>query len=307
MVPRIVASYTTLPSRYEVLQKSISTLKNQTIQPDAIYVTLPKKARRLNQEYPEPPQSLTSLCTIVRSEIDYGPITKLYGALIKETDPDTIIISCDDDVGFPPNLIETLLAHHKDHPKAAICGTGVLLKHGWFFMSIVYSVAPFSQWKHFTGFPIPKSGRNVDLVFGSAGVLYTRDMFPSKENLEKELFRYSLEDSDLFHNDDILISGYLCRQGIKRRIFDDIPEITHFSGSDALSSDFFKMWNRMQVAYTKAQGQDMFQETEDSSMAETPAARTAILVLFLIIVIWYAIQNWVDHSYSAKISSLVDF
>jgi len=63
-------------------------------------VTIPKISARLNIEYPPIPDDITKLCKIVHIDVDYGPITKIYGALISETDPNTIIISCDDDVHF---------------------------------------------------------------------------------------------------------------------------------------------------------------------------------------------------------------
>src|SRR5579862_1496481 len=109
---RVVASYTTLPSRYDVLQKSILSLKRQTHKLDAIYLTLPKKATRLNKEYPPISTELSSLCTVISSDIDYGPLTKIYGALVSENDPNTVIISCDDDVDFPDNFVETLISYH---------------------------------------------------------------------------------------------------------------------------------------------------------------------------------------------------
>lgn len=309
MIPRIVATYTTLPSRYEVLERSIQTLKNQSVPLQAIYVTLPKKARRLNQEYPEPPESLKKLCTIVRSDTDYGPLTKIYGALVSESDPNTVIISCDDDVGFPSNFVETLLKHHQARPQVAICGTGALLGNGMYLLSIVSTVKPFTHWRRFTGFSIPSKGRKIDLVFGVAGVLYTRGMFPKKSDLYEDLLEYALRDDDIFHNDDILISGYLCKKGIARYIYEDIPEITHFNGSDALSGNLIKMWNRMGRALTKIQDLGMFQEMEVTSAAETPVARGFILLLFLIIVIWFFFQNILDyHSFSGpSTAAFVDF
>jgi hypothetical protein len=286
---RVVATYTTIPSRYDVLKRSILTLKEQTHKLDAIYLTLPFKAKRLNKEYPPLPEDLAALCTVVRTEIDYGPLTKIYGALISEKDPGTVIISCDDDVFFEPNHVESLLAHHETHPQSAICGTGALIGRGLFFISIVSTVRPFHGWSGFTGFEVDKRGHRVDLIFGVAGVLYTRGMFPSNETLREELLRHSLEDDDIFLNDDVLISGYLSKKGIERRVFFDIPTIHHDNGSDALSSDIFKMIWRLNTAINKVRALGFFPTMEDVPLDETPAWRVFVTIIFVIAIIILAV------------------
>lgn len=285
MDTRVVASYTTIPGRYGVLKQSILTLKNQTHKLDAIYLTIPHRMTRLNKEYPPLPDDLAELCTVVRSDFDYGPLTKIYGALVSESDPNTIIISCDDDVFFAPNHIEVLLQHHKTHPNSAICGTGALLGRGLFFISIVSTVHPFKEWSGLTGFPVGKEGHKVDLIFGVAGVLYTRGMFPNNDNLHEEILHHSLEDDAIFHNDDVLVSGYLSKQGIERRVFYDIPTIQHANGEDALSGDVFKMIGRMNTAITKVKERGFFPTMEEVSLQDTPAGRIIFALLLLIIVV----------------------
>jgi len=283
---RIVVSYTTLPSRYNVLKESMLSMTKQTRKPDAIYLALPNKATRLGKEYPTLPDDIINMCTVINTEVDYGPITKIYGALISETDPNTIIISCDDDVFFDPHFIEILLKHHLDHPKSCICGTGALIGRGLFFISIVSTVKPFDRWKGFTGFTVDeKNGRKIDLIFGVAGVLYTRSMFPSNENLYDELLQHSMNDDTIFHNDDVLISGYLSKNGIERRIFNDIPAIHHANGEDALSIDVFKMIRRMSTSIDNVKKLGFFTTMEESDILETPAARVIFTLIISVIII----------------------
>lgn len=286
---RVVATYTTLPSRYDVLKRSILSLKAQTHKLDAIYVSIPKIASRLNKEYPPLPEDLASLCTVVKSEYDYGPLTKIYGALMMESDPNTIIISCDDDVFFDPNHIEIMLRHHNRYPHSVITGTGALISRGLFFISIVSTVRPFHNWSGFTGFTVPKEGRTVDLIFGVAGVLYTREMFPAKEVLHDELLHHSLEDQTIFHNDDVLISGYLSKHNIERRVFFDIPTIHHDNGEDALSSDIFKMIGRLNQSITKVKELGFFTTMEPLPIDETPLWRIIVTVVVILIIILIAI------------------
>ena len=290
--PRVVATYTTLPSRYEVLYMSILTLKKQTRPPDVIYVTLPKRAARLNLEYPPLPLYITELCTVVPTEIDYGPLTKIYGALTMEIDPNTIIISCDDDVFFDPTHIEIMLKHHQQYPQACICGTGALIAKGVLFISIVSSIQPFHTWRAFTGFTVNKEGRNVDLIFGAAGVLYTRSMFPKKSQLHDELLNYALIDNAIFHNDDVLISGHLSKHDIERRVFLDIPSVQHANGPDALSGDLVKMIKRMALSIEKVKQYGFFPTMVSVAITETPAGRVVIIVIVIFILLLLLIGSY---------------
>jgi hypothetical protein len=300
---RVVISYTTMPSRYDVLKKSILSIKAQTHKVDAIYVAIPKRSARLNKEYPPVPDDLSSLCNIVKVDTDYGPITKIYGALLSESDPNTIIISCDDDVGFPPDFVESIVKHHKEYPQAAICGTGALISKGLLFISIVSTLSPCKRWSWLTGFQVPKEGRCVDLVFGVGGVLYTRGMFPENKDLHDKLFKYSLDDQSVFHNDDVLISGYLSKQGISRRLFFDIPEIIHYNGADALSGNPVKMLTRLNDSISKVKSYGFYPTMEPLSVTETPAYKGFILIIIVAIIIFLSIwlyliitrDNWMSY------------
>lgn len=282
---RVVASYTTLPSRYDVLKRSIQSLNEQTHKLDAIYLCVPKRAARLNKEYPHIPEDLAALCTVVHIDTDYGPLTKMYGGWVSETDPNTVIISCDDDVFFAPDFVEVMLKHHKDYPKSAICGTGALIGKGLIFISIVSTVKPFQDWKGFTGFEVTEKGRAVDLIFGVAGVLYTRGMFPPNDVLYDELLQFSLQDDAIFHNDDVLISGYLSKHGVERRIFLDIPPIHHANGTDALSGDIIKMLTRLNTSIQKVKELGFFPTMESVPVDETPTGRVIFAIIVIAIVI----------------------
>jgi len=287
---RIVASYTTIPNRYNILLQSIISMTNQTHKLDAIYLTIPKRASRLNQDYPPIPDSISTLCTVIYIDIDYGPITKMYGALISETDANTVIISCDDDVIFPTNYIESILKHHYNYPRSAICGTGALIGRGLPFISIVSTVKPFQPTNGFTGFTLDKNGKCVDLIFGVAGVLYVRNFFPHNDELHNEILQYSLLDQDIFLNDDVLISGYLSKRGIERRVLPNIPVIHHDNSDelirkDALSSNAIKMIFRLNSSISKVKQYGFFPTMEPVPLDETPLGRVIIAIILIAIII----------------------
>src|SRR3990167_3255442 len=125
---RVVASLTTMPDKYPKIVKTLESLNKQSRKLDAIYLGLPKKSRRLGIEYPPLPEAVTKLCKVVTVE-DYGPITKIVAGLLKEQDPETVIITFDDDMIYPHTIVEKLLQHHKTYPNSAIGSSGMLLKN----------------------------------------------------------------------------------------------------------------------------------------------------------------------------------
>jgi len=282
---RTVATYTSLPGREEILEKSITSLLQQTVKLDVIYLTLPQEAERLGKKYQEPSEFLKQHCQIVRIEKDFGPITKIYGALTYENDEKTCIISCDDDVTFPSNFVETLLQKHENFPDSAICGAGAMFSRGIWLLSFVSSIKLFEKWKGFSGFSVGPGGRSVDIAYGAGGVLYTRSMFPPHDSLD-ELWKIALSDKSLFHNDDVVISGYLSSKRIERRLFLDIPSVDHVISEGALSADFFAMMKRMAVAIEKAKEIGYYQQTEYYSSEETVLYRSIAVVVAILILIF---------------------
>ena len=127
-VPRVVVSLTSMPENVEHLKETIDTLINQTYPIDAIYINLPKKNKRTNEVYPDFPLWLDNKkYNIVKKHVlprDYGPLSKLMGALLVEKDPSTIIITVDDDKLYAPNLVEKLVWNSLNNPDAAFgpCG-----------------------------------------------------------------------------------------------------------------------------------------------------------------------------------------
>lgn len=289
---RVVASYTTLPDRYDMVRKSIKSLQSQDYILDAIYLTIPSKAKRLNQEYPPIPDDISKMSTIIRIDEDYGPVTKIYGALISEKHPDTIIISCDDDVIYPSNLVSKLVEYSMEKPDVSICGTGALIGKGIAFISIVSSLAPFRKWNKLIGPNIPKEGREIDLIFGVAGVLYRRGFFPKNDNLYNEFLCHT-ENEYVFLNDDVLISGFLNKKGIKRLVYNDIPDIIcqNANREDALSYNLLSMINKLDKSIEYMTNNGFFGTMEPLTIDETPLGK----LIFVLIVTGVIILIFVHY------------
>ena len=121
---RLVVSLSTLPGRISYLKDQLRFLYQQTRQPDAIYVVVPYTSLRGKGAY-EIPSDLyeeadAGRIVLLRTPIDWGPATKLIPTLSVETDPRTIIITVDDDLDYPPTLIEHLYQAALQRPDAAI-------------------------------------------------------------------------------------------------------------------------------------------------------------------------------------------
>ena len=107
----------------------LDSLTDQTLQPDAIYINVPMKNKRTGEAYVIPPllEAWGGL-TIQRTEIDYGPLTKLVPTVMRESDPDTIIIVIDDDQVYTPATLSQLAWYSEQDPNVAwgICGWSMM-------------------------------------------------------------------------------------------------------------------------------------------------------------------------------------
>lgn len=296
---RVVGTLTTLPDRYELLYTTLQGLAAQTFPLDIIYVTIPKIAKRLKVAYPPIPDKIKDIATIVYIDDDFGPITKIYGALISEQDLDTVIISFDDDVYYPPNHVASLMAHDDG---ACVCGTGALISKGLFFLSITSSLAPFKKWNPLIGPNVGYDGRAVDLIFGVAGVLYRRSFFPTIENLQSELLCHTMDDN-VFLNDDVLISGYLSAKNIKRLVYNDIEPVTCLDETrdDALSANLWSMVQRLKLAVNYCQEHDLFTLMEPYDLSETPTVRCGLALIAILLVITLVILVVYNYNYSLDV------
>lgn len=309
--PRIVVTMTTLPGREDLITRACKSIMAQSIKPDVIYLTLPKISRRLKCPYSPMPDLIQQACIIIEPETDFGPITKLYGALASESDPETIIISCDDDIIYPPQLFETLLEKSYLQPEACICGSGLLVKYGMTFNSTYTNMDKFHQLNGLAGFLPPPSGRKVDIICGAAGTLYKRKFFGSMAECTEKLFEVSLSDMDILCNDDVLISGYLQSRGIDRMVFPSIPFVKLIEAEGdhpevALSFDGLETVNRMSRALKKLIERGFFmvpkygkavESFEQVAIDETMAAQIifatviGILILGLVIIMWFTLDR----------------
>lgn len=286
---RVVCSLTSMPNQYEKVIKTLESLNAQTYKLDAIYLSLPKVSRRLGTKYPPVPKAISENCSVISCE-DMGPITKLSGGLLAEKDPDTVIISFDNDMVYPPTMVEKLVVHHKQYPNSAIGSSGMLLRYECPMCAITPNENNYLY--NIPKFHVPDEGRNVDSIYGYPGCLYLRKFFPPNHLLEEQFFKYALMTPEMLLNDDIVISGYLSLHNIERKIFNDLPNVNFVlengerKRTDAeISIDMDKFFQRMNSAINTSKSIGMYATTEPINFNETILGISAIVVLIIILIL----------------------
>ncbi len=123
MVPQgaeVVLSLTTYPPRLAGLGEVLASLQRQTVTPDRICLWLAE------DDFPDREEPLRALGRAVEGgavEVRWcprtlGPHDKYFWTM--QAHPDAVVITVDDDIRYPSDLVERLLAAHEEHPSAVV-------------------------------------------------------------------------------------------------------------------------------------------------------------------------------------------
>lgn len=203
----IVVSFSTTPYRINKIKPVLQTLFNQNVKINKIYLSIPNKFKRDKLEYVIP-QWLKDeqRVTILRTE-DYGPATKLLGVLEQvRLSPKTIIITVDDDIHYPKNLILHLAYTAKKFPNNVIALSGA---------DIDYDETANVRSPGHGVIDKFESNSLVDVVKGFSGVAYRAGFF------DESIFQIKDAPNACYIHDDFYISFYLARHSIPRRILNN--------------------------------------------------------------------------------------
>ncbi len=179
---RIIASLTTSPARLPLLEPVlISLTKGQTRTPDEIHLNIPWKFSRTGEAYLLPDFLERYPVKIFRTN-DIGPATKLVPTLERVTDPETWILTLDDDVRHLPTAIERL----EDAAVADLASA-----HGY---------SDYALWRKWA------PGKPVDFLAGFGGCLFRRGFFGPDF---PAYFEAAIADKACLFQDDIVFGNYL--------------------------------------------------------------------------------------------------
>lgn len=192
---RLVVTLTTVPERMDRLAPVLRSLLDQTVPADRIVLARPEISRRSGRPYPALEPAFPGVDVIEAT--DEGPATKLLPALRAE--PQAALLVVDDDVIYPADFIEQMLAWHRRLPQAAI---------GWRGWQIRPGVHP-KRFRHVFATELA-APRSVDILLGTWGYLVPPGA------LDAAVHDFSGYPPGVRFVDDVWFSGHLARRGVAR-------------------------------------------------------------------------------------------
>ena len=127
---KVYASMTTSPERFKNVHHVIETLDLEKL--EKVFISIPKYFKNnAHQTYDQKiiddlKARFGDKIQFIRPDFDLGPITKIIPAIeaLKSRDPDAILISVDDDIGYPRGMVGELATFMSYHPGAVASSSG---------------------------------------------------------------------------------------------------------------------------------------------------------------------------------------
>lgn len=250
---RLVVALSTIPSRIHLLQPTLESLMNkQTLPPDAVYLTLPRKKAHthslLNYTLPHFIQTYqsTGRLTILSPEYDYGSIMKVLHVLETEKE-DTRIVYVDDDWTYDETMLQVLYEKSLQYPNDALCLNGGMLRN--YFRQIGHTNLQHNHYPYVfmetSGTPSLLGGKDhaVDIAQGFCGVLVKPRYFDVPALWK--LLQQSNVPQGVIKSDDFILSAHLQYRNITRMLVSSggrttPPTLTKASSIDKLSLHMYR-------------------------------------------------------------------
>ena len=199
--PELIISLTSYPAKVGTISQVIETLLKQTRKADKVILWL--DAAKFPNKEADLPYELLALTDYGLSISYTDKATKPFAAFIPafEEYPNSIIITVNDDILYPQNLVNELYTAHKHNPKLIHCGRAyrILFKNGLFM--------PHCEWTEYKNNHSKPSYLNF--FTNDGGVLYPPKAL-HKNITKKEMFRRLA-----LHTNDFLLWAMAVKQGIK--------------------------------------------------------------------------------------------
>lgn len=195
----LIASLTSFPARIENANISLECIFSQSVQPDRIILWLAKE--QFPNQIASLPQKITSMISRgleIRFCEDLKSHKKYYYTI--QENPNAFIVTFDDDLYYPTNIIENLLTLYKKYPKNVIATRA----HKMQFEG--NKLKSYSKWLH--NYNEEKSSLHLMHTSG-AGTL-----FPPNLNLDDTFFDKELLMKLSPNSDDVWMKVNLIRLGI---------------------------------------------------------------------------------------------
>ena len=189
-----IVSLTSFPKRLPTLWLVIESLKHQNIKPEKIILYLSSDEIKDKNDIPH---------SLLKEEDDLFEIRLRKGKLrahgkyhfaMKEF-PDKNIVTVDDDILYPPTMLQALLDGHNKYPTDVItnCTKQILFDKN-------KKILPYNNWKKFFNFDDYKNGyceKDNLIPMGVCGVLYPPSV------LYKDVLNFDLAKEKSYLADDL--------------------------------------------------------------------------------------------------------
>lgn len=199
----LLVSLTSIPSRLKTIHLTLRSLMTQTRSPQKIVLWL---HRDLEDKLPARAAELCGELLEVRHVELTCSHRKLVHAL--QAFPDKVVVTCDDDLMYPPDWLELLYASHLRAP-ADIIGNACrrIRRDG------AGELLPYRQWTHERG-----AGVSADdlLAVGSSGVLYPPGCLPAETSDPARFLQLAPNADDLWFKAMALRQGTTVRTAFLR-------------------------------------------------------------------------------------------
>lgn len=203
----IVVSLTTTPYRISSMREVIDFVLAEEIPLKTVYVNIPHLFKRDNLAYVIPSwlQNYPKV-TILRTE-DYGPGTKILGTLAQaHLPPKTIIITVDDDIKYPKNILLHLAYQAKKNPQHAVGFSGMMPHYNKRGQIITDSLSGIGLKAN------KQNGAHVSILEGFAGIAYRPEFF------KPSVFEIEDAPRECKNSDDVFLSYHLAMNNIPRQV-----------------------------------------------------------------------------------------
>jgi hypothetical protein len=194
----VIVSLTSIPYRLNTLHLVIKSLFNQSHLPTKIILWLHEDLKN------NLPKSITKLQSSL-FEIKYSPLTCSHKKLIHtlKNYPESIIITCDDDLIYGKKLVKNLYDEHLKFPKEVIANTANQIK---FDNNNGYR--PFKEWR----LKDVEMDMRAMCPIGAWGILYPPKVL-HKDIFNQELFlKLTPSADDLWFKAMAILNGTLTRR-----------------------------------------------------------------------------------------------
>lgn len=158
----VIVSLTSFPARIDSLWITIETLLRQTNRPEKIILWLADSQFSKKDQLPKNLLKQQKHGLVIKFCDDLRSHKKYYYTMIEN--PNAIVITVDDDMFYPEDLVKNLLATHDRYPNTICCNLGHLIT----LQDI--GIAPYKDWVSGADGVIQPSHLLVPI--GCEGVLY---------------------------------------------------------------------------------------------------------------------------------------